>query len=713
MEIERGVGPEWSRAHAQLLMDQGRWAFNADGFQHWSSELFEIHGLQQLGRAPNIPEYLALVHPEDREFVANEIKTMLANNSSFDFTKRIVRPDGTVRYVRCIGSPAAAGGVFVGTGMDVTDQEDLTALRKSEKALRRLVDGISAFVTAHTPEGELEFANRQVLDYSGKTFEELKEWANNDAIHPDDLGKVLAEWTDSLRTGLPYEHVNRYRRFDGLYRWFRAHGLPSRDSEGRILRWYVVLNDVDESQRAKDTIEEQQRELQQVLDFAPQLVAVLGPRFERIYVNRPALEYLGYELDEWIDSAEFSQVHPDDRQRLDVFARALPTDRASEIEVRIPKSDGSHRWFLARYNPVCDDAGKLLRWYVACTDIDERRKSEERLKHENSALREEIEKTSMFEEIVGVSPALREVLSRVAKVAASDSTVLITGETGTGKELVARAIHRRSNRNNGAFIAVNCAAIPRELIASELFGHEKGAFTGATHRRIGRFELADGGTILLDEVGELWPENQAALLRLLQEQEFERIGGHDPIRVNVRVIAATNRDLEAAVADGAFRRDLFYRLQVFPVEMPPLRMRAEDIPLLVRYFIKRYALKMGKTFRDVDKHTLERLQSYAWPGNVRELQNVIERSVIVCDTADFKIDSSWLSSPSIDKQSAMFSSLAAHEKSMIEDALRACRGRVFGPLGAAARLGLPRSTLESKIRVLKIDKRRFRRQSSP
>jgi formate hydrogenlyase transcriptional activator len=315
----------------------------------------------------------------------------------------------------------------------------------------------------------------------------------------------------------------------------------------------------------------------------------------------------------------------------------------------------------------------------------------------------------MFEEIVGTSPALQPVLARVSKVARSDSTVLITGETGTGKELVARAIHRRSARSARPFVSVNCAAVPRELIASELFGHEKGAFTGATQRRLGRFELAHGGTIFLDEVGELPMETQIALLRVLQEREFERVGASTSIRVDVRVIAATNRDLQAAIEGGTFRSDLFYRLNVFPIAVPPLRERADDIPLLVEYFIDRYARKGGKTIRRVNRRTLDHLRSYPWPGNVRELQNVIERSLIVCDTDEFRVDESWLSArPAVEGRLALSGTLAAHEKALIEEALRVSGGRVFGPSGAAARLGIPRSTLESKIRALRINKSGFR-----
>jgi len=321
----------------------------------------------------------------------------------------------------------------------------------------------------------------------------------------------------------------------------------------------------------------------------------------------------------------------------------------------------------------------------------------------------------MFEEIVGVSPALHAVLARVSKVALTDSTVLITGETGTGKELIARAVHRRSHRSSRAFVSVNCAAVPRDLIASELFGHEKGAFTGAVQRRLGRFELAEGGTIFLDEIGELPAETQIALLRVLQEREFERVGGTGSIRANVRVIAATNRDLQAAIAADIFRSDLFYRLNVFPIEVPPLRERREDIPVLVEYFIDRFARKAGKSIRSVNKKSLELLQTYPWPGNIRELQNVIERSVIVCDTENFSVDESWLSRqpPRSEPKSQpeLSRTLVIQQKEMIEAALRESRGRVSGPTGAAVKLGIPGSTLDSKIRSLKIDKNRFKSQN--
>ena len=395
-----------------------------------------------------------------------------------------------------------------------------------------------------------------------------------------------------------------------------------------------------------------------------------------------------------------------------------------QYETRVRRADGQYLWFLHRNVPQWDDQGNIVMWYGSSIEIDDRKRAEEELKKafdeiktlkdqlykENLALKEEIDQASMFEEIVGASDAIKRVLALLCKVAPTDSTVLITGETGTGKELAARAIHKRSRRARNAFVAVNCAAIPPSLIASELFGHEKGAFTGATQRRLGRFEVADGGTIFLDEVGDLPAETQIALLRVLQERELERVGGTQPVAIDVRVIAATNRDLEAAVEAGSFRRDLFYRLNVFPIRMPSLHERVEDIPLLVAYLTQRYAGKMGKKINAIDKRTMELFQTYHWPGNVRELQNVVERAVILCEGATLAVDENWLprTSPRPAPSGVALASLADQEKEMIENALTQSRGRVSGPLGAAARLGIPRSTLESRIKSLNINKHRFR-----
>jgi formate hydrogenlyase transcriptional activator len=374
--------------------------------------------------------------------------------------------------------------------------------------------------------------------------------------------------------------------------------------------------------------------------------------------------------------------------------------------------NGEYRWYLNQYNPLRDEHGHVTRWYVTATDIDDQKKTEERLRNENLVLREEIDRTSMFEEIVGSSKPMSQVLKQVEKVAPSDSTVLILGETGTGKELIARALHRRSRRATRPFVRVNCAAIPESLVASELFGHEKGAFTGALQRRVGRFEAADGGTLFLDEVGDLPMDTQIALLRVLQEREFERVGSNRPISIDVRVIAATNRDLTAAVAAGTFRQDLFYRLNVFPIAVPPLRERADDIPLLVEYFVARFAKSSGKSIRHIGKDTLRLMKEYGWPGNIRELQNVVERALILTETDTFFVDESWLNAVPIESAPSQegLSALADREFGMIEAALAECHGRISGPSGAAAKLGIPRQTLESKIRRLGID--RYGRKSS-
>jgi PAS domain S-box-containing protein len=482
----------------------------------------------------------------------------------------------------------------------------------------------------------------------------------------------------------------------------------------RALRETLALTRITGRKHAEEKLRERESELRQVLDLAPQHIAVLGPEGSRLFANQASLDYYGLTLESWRGCDPDRFLHPDDLKRMASEAQHTELSNASahDAEVRLLRKDGTYRWFLIRRNALLDGRGDLLRWYVAATDIEDRKQAEERLQTENVALREEIDKASMFEEIVGISPALHAVLSRVSKVAPTDSTVLITGETGTGKELIARAVHKRSQRSSRAFISVNCAAIPRDLIASELFGHEKGAFTGATQRRLGRFELAGGGTIFLDEIGELPAETQIALLRVLQEHEFERVGGSGTIHTDVRVIAATNRDLEAAIAAGTFRSDLFYRLNVFPIEVPPLRERQEDVPVLVEYFIDRYARKAGKSIRGVNKKSIELLQSYPWPGNIRELQNVIERSVIVCDTENFSVDESWLSRQPVateaKSQLELSRKLATQEKEMIEAALRESGGRVSGPSGAAVKLGIPGSTLDSKIRSLKIDKNRFK-----
>ncbi len=601
---------------------------------------------------------------------------------------------------------------------DITERKRAEeALRRSEQRLRDVVETIPTMAWTTLPEGASDFANQRWQEYTGMSLPDTSGEGWKKPFHPADIASHVEKWSASLATGKPLENEARLRRAsDGQYRWFLHRGVPLRDEHGEIVKWYGTATDIEDLKQAQVKLRQDEEELRRITDAIPLMIFVLNPDGQTIHANRVALDYTGLTLED-AQARNFRAriFHPEDVERLrQPRLEGLAAKVPFENEQRALGKDGQYRWFLIRYNPLLDEDGKVVRWYATATDIDDRKRSEDRTRNENLALRDEVDKASMFEEIVGESAALQSLLARVTKVAPSDSTVLITGETGTGKELIARAIHKRSPRSSRAFVNVNCAAVPASLIASELFGHEKGSFTGALQRRLGRFELADGGTIFLDEVGELPLETQIALLRVLQEREFERVGGTQSIRADVRVIAATNRDLQTAIASGAFRSDLFYRLNVIPMEVPPLRERKQDIPLLVEYFIDRYSRKAGKRIRTVEKKTLELLRSYSWPGNIRELQNVIERSVVVCEKDVFSVDESWLSrDPSSDSASQPLSEkIAAQEKEMIEAALAESKGRVSGPSGAAAKLGIPQSTLDSKIKSLKINKHHFKNLSS-
>jgi formate hydrogenlyase transcriptional activator len=704
-------------AEAQRLSHTGSFGWKPDiGEIVWSDETYRMFECDRI-EIPTLDLVLARVDPQDRTRVLQVIESASRSGADFDVEHRLVLPSGATRqvHVRAHALRDSSGTIeFVGAVTDISERKAAEEkLREQETELRQMLDLTPQLVGVYGSQRQRLFANRVMLDYLGV---DLDTWRGRfkfgDALHPDDWAQTVGHFDQAVSAAAGFTAEARLRGRDGTYRWFQVRGIPVRDDQAQIIRWHVACADIDERKRAEQRLKEQEAEFRQMLDFTPQAIGVMGADGSPLYANRASLDYIGMSLDEWRQSRTLADfAHPDDLPRL-VAEGNRAAGSAYELELRVRAGDGSFRWFLSRFNPLHDDNGQVKTWFIASTDIENRKRAEEKLQQENVALREEVDRASMFEEIIGSSPALAAVLSRVKKVAPSDSTVLVTGETGTGKELVARAIHRRSGRSARAFVSVNCAAIPRDLVASELFGHEKGAFTGAVQRRLGKFELADRGTIFLDEVGELSPDTQIALLRVLQEREFERVGGSHTIRVDVRVIAATNRDLNEAVANETFRADLFYRLNVFPIPVPPLRGRVDDIPVLVEYFIDRYARKAGKTISRVSKRALERLQAYPWPGNVRELQNVIERSVIVSDTDEFTVDESWLSMPGVERSHALSSTLAGHEKTMIEDALRASGGRVYGPSGAAARLGIARSTLESKILTLGIDKNRFRRRPS-
>src|SRR5712671_6548302 len=589
----------------------------------------------------------------------------------------------------------------------------LEAIKNSETRLRHVIDTIPTLAWCNLPDGPNEFLNKRWHEYTGLSHEQSNGWGWQVAFHPEDVPPLMKKWRELLVSGEPGEMEARLRRHDGVYRWFLIRVEPLRDETGKLLRWYGTSTDIETLKQTEEKLRDEERELRRITDAIPQAIVVLDPTGGAVYANQTTLDYAGLAAEDVLSPGFRERIfHPEDLERLRDFrklglARGLPF----EIEQRALRKDGQYRWFLIRYNPFRNEKNEVIRWYATGTDIDDRVRAEERTRNENLALREQIDRDSMFEEIVGSSEALRKVLRQVAKVAPSDSTVLILGETGTGKELIARAIHKSSSRRERAFIGVNCAAIPPSLIASELFGHEKGAFTGATQRRLGRFESANGGTILLDEIGDLPADIQIALLRVLQEREIERIGASKPIPVDVRIVAATHRDLSALAAEGRFRQDLLYRLNVVPIKMPSLRERKDDIPLLVEYFIGRFGNRVGKKFRTIDKKTLELFKDYSWPGNIRELQNVIERAVILSEGDSISIDEAWLTweSPQIrDPRIALHDVLDQQEKEMIESALAETRGRVSGPDGAAVKLGIPTKTLDSKIKRLGINKFRFK-----
>ena len=620
---------------------------------------------------------------------------------------------------------------FLGTALVITSL--MFKVRKSLEVLRE-----QAGLLNLTHDTVFVRDMNDVITYWNRGAEERYGWTREEAV-----GKVFHQLMQTIFR-VPLEEINtallRTGRWEGELVHSKRDGtqviVESRwsmlqDEQGGPLATLETDNDITERKRVEDALRKSESYLAEAQKLTHTGAWAFCPSTpERSYWSSEYYRIYGFDpaKDPARRSAVLERLHPDDRARVDgEFKEAIHKKTDFENDFRIILPDGTEKHLHAVVHPIVDQGGEVVEFVGTSMDVTEQyqnraalekafeeiRGLKDQLYKENLALRDEVDRTSMFEEIVGTSTAMRAVLSRIAKVAPTDSTVFITGETGTGKELIARAVHKRSQRSGCVFVSVNCAAMAPSLISSELFGHEKGAFTGATQRRLGRFELADSGTIFLDEVGELPADTQVALLRVLQEREFERVGGDRSIPVDVRVIAATNRDLKAAKASGAFREDLFYRLNVFPIEVPPLRERKDDILMLLEYFVKRFASRTGKNIRSIDKKTLELFQSYSWAGNIRELQNVIERSVILSSGDVFSVDESWLSKESAQTAPRAQASQPVNgeppgEREIIKAALATSRGRVAGPSGAAAKLGIPPSTLEYRIKALKIPKSEFK-----
>lgn len=875
------------------------WSARTDG----AADFFNRRWLDYTGLSPDQARewgWTAALHPNDLIRLVSYWKSLLNSGEPGEIEARLRRHDGEFRWFLFRARPLhdESGRVvrWCGTNTDITNRKHIEdALRTSEQKVRLVIDNMPGLMSTLTAQGEIEFVNQQGLDYLGKTLENLKGWRASDAVHPDDLERVMLAWRNSLETGDPCDVDHRLRGAGGTYRWYHASARPLRDAENRVISWYILLTDIEERKQAEEKLRRSEADLHEAqrlsltgsfkLDVLSGKVTVSPEIVRRCVVTS---EDDTSRLDFW-----FNRIHLEDRQRVREYFEACLTHKSDyEADYRIVLPDGTTKYEHAVGHPVLNESGDLVEFIGTSIDVTERHRLERALQHErdrlrlllnlnnrvasqldlpklfqtistelrrvfkcdliglvcpdlsgkhlrqlmvdypegkgffkegavypieascagvafrnatpfminnliegkrfwnrdkafskvvatelvksgcflplissghvlgvlqvmslkehaftqydlefmgqvagqiaitfknamqyeqatetkdrlhaeNVILREQIDQAFMFEEIVGSSSALRRVFSSIVKVAPTDSTVLITGETGTGKELIARAIHKRSRRSNRAFVSVNCASIPSSLVASELFGHEKGAFTGAFQQRQGRFELAHGGTIFLDEVGELPTETQITLLRVLQERQFERVGGSRLITTDVRIIAATNRDLMAAIAAGTFRADLFYRLNVFPLQVPSLRNRKKDIPMLVEYFVQRLSNKMGKHIRRIDKKTLDLCEQYDWPGNIRELQNVVERSVILSENDTFSIEESYLSpdvQSLLEPSGPLRKTLLDQERKIIEAALVASKGKIAGHNGAAAKLGIPPSTLDSKIKQFRIKREKF------
>src|SRR5437899_74187 len=675
------------------------------------------------------------VHPEDVAELVQKWHAALASGEPLEVEARVRCADGSYRAFLHRKLPLRDGhGNIVkwfGSSVDIEDRkcaeqrmaEKASELERSEFYLRegeRLAHMGSWSLRA---DGTFDYWAPETFVICGFDPSEgiptLPKWLT--VLHPNDrdlLAKTLERiFRESVRVDVTYrvDHPKQGKRI------MHSTGEPVVE-DGRVTRLIGNTLDITEQKNAAQELQRSEFYLREGERLAHMGSWSLRPDGTFDYWSPETFVLFGFDPSEGIPTLPkwLTVLHPDDR---DVVAKTLERIFRENVRIdvtyRVDHPKQGKRIMHSTGEPVVED-GKVTRLIGNTLDITEQenairelnkavgeiRALKDELYKENIVLRHEIGSTSMFEEVLGTSSALQKVLALAAKVAPTDSTVLIAGETGTGKELIARAIHKRSKRSERSFVGVNCAAIPSSLIMSELFGHEKGAFTGAMQRRLGRFELAEGGTLFLDEVGDLPLETQIALLRVLQEREFERVGGTEMLRCDVRVIAATNRDLHSAIAAGSFRSDLFYRLNVFPVELPPLSERKEDIPTLVNYFVKRYAQRAGKKIDSIRKKSLEALQEYSWPGNVRELQNVIERSLIIVDTNEFSVDQNWLSHES--QSNPRPASRISSEQEQIEAALAQTKGKVSGRQGAAAKLGMPASTLESRIRSLKINKFQFK-----
>jgi PAS domain S-box-containing protein len=745
LALDNALRDDEQRRHETVLTEgerlsrTGSWLWRpAKNELRWSQQHYRLFGLDADEVKPSLELFWQHVHPEDRTALEQIVQRALEEKKDFESEFRVVRKDGSVRHVYGIAHAVVneSGEMveFIGTMMDVSDQKRIEEDLRIQKAhFEKLFELAPEAIVLRDPRDRVLRANREFTKLFGYSVEEAIGRNIHDLIVPDGLSCQSDELREALRRG---ERINAElvrRRKDGkqLQVSFVAAPVSAGGNEPEI---YGIYRDITERKKAEEKLRRSEAYLAEGQRITHTGSWARCVRTGDIYWSEESLRIFGVSPDTKPTAEVFRNcLHPDDRDSVEETLRNAIARRIDfERDYRIIRPDGSVRHVHVIGHPVTNAAGEVTEFVGTHVDITEQLQSQaalekafeeikelkDRLYQENLALREEIDTTSMFEEIIGKSDVLRSVLAQVETVAQTDSTVLIYGETGTGKELIARAIHNLGQRSDQAFVKLNCAAIPTGLLESELFGHEKGAFTGAIAQRVGRFELANHGTVFLDEIGEIPLELQPKLLRVLQEREFERLGSSRTLATDARLIAATNRDLGAMVAEQKFRSDLFYRLDVFPIHVPPLRERKEDIPLLVRHFVQQFSRRLGKNIDSIPPNTMTSLCEYQWPGNIRELQNVIERAVIVSSGPVLKVNISDLRSIEVaparpmengqspDAQRAR-SAMDEKERREILGILEQTRWTVGGPDGAAARLGLKRSTLQYRMRKLGIPSRRI------
>jgi PAS domain S-box-containing protein len=715
----------------QKLSHTGSWVWNlAGGEIKWSREHFLIFGADPEKDKPCTPLFWSRVHPDDRDRLEKHVNQAVREKLEFEHEFRLVLPDGTLKYVSGIGRPVLdeAGNLttFIGTTMDITQRTRAEEeLRKQKAHFEKLFELAPEAIVLRDINNRILRVNREFTNLYGFTPEEAVGRDISDLIVPEGHWEASENLREALSRG---ERVNAEltrKRKDGSRLTVSFVAAPVQ-VEGNTPEIYGIYRDITARKRAEEALRRSEAYLSEGQRLSHTGSWARCVTSGEVYFSQESYRIFGFEPDTKVTlQTILGRIHPDDRPAAqETIQKSIADSGDFELNYRIILDDGSIRHLHVLGHPVRNPDGSVAEFLGTHVDVTEQRLSrkaledafaeinalKEQLFQENVALRQEIDETSMFDEIVGKSAALQKVLKEIETVGPTDSTVLILGETGTGKELIARAIHNLSSRHDNAFVKVNCAAIPTGLLESELFGHERGAFTGAIAQRIGRFELAHHGTVFLDEIGEIPLELQPKLLRVLQEREFERLGSSRTLKTDARLIAATNRDLSDLVADHKFRSDLFYRLNVFPIRVPALRERPEDVPLLVRHFAEIFSRRMGKLIQSIPTDTMSALVGYDWPGNVRELQNVIERAVILSSHGVLHVSPAELRATStVSPANAEISSAPVHSRrtrtvvppltrEQIEEALRDSGGRVGGADGAASRLGLKRTTLIAQMK---------------